>query len=351
MTTTPTSPAESDPFFHLLTEALRAGPGSPQWGEAVAKLRDGGVEGADEYRLIIRAREDIELGRDYRKVSAGAEFTRKVLNAVEREGKRSSGVPTATIVAVLAGLVILAVIITVIVIMSRGGADADRSAQQHAIEHLDAVNFASNVSTARFSGAVPEGWRVVGPLPLSTVDGLRAGESARGAKPTVGGVVSADALPADQPFALDTELELPENDTGGPVQVFVSDAPDFSQNPAGAREVVLTIRDEHAMLEVAGKSIALPGTIRATPKGSSTLKVSLRLDRNVMIADVGGRRIYAGPHGLPADKPRYAGVRFVRAGETVESATVRSITISRVANSSSPSSSAKTSSSSGAGAH
>ena len=41
----------------------------------MAKLRDGGVQGADEYKLILRAREDIELGRDYRKVSAGPGFT------------------------------------------------------------------------------------------------------------------------------------------------------------------------------------------------------------------------------------------------------------------------------------
>jgi hypothetical protein len=331
MTTTPTTSAESDPFFQLLTDALRAGPGSPQWGEAVAKLRDGSVDGADEYTLILRAREDVELGRDYRRVSAGPEFTRKVLSAVEGEGKRSSGMPTATIVAILAGLVILGVIITVIVIMSRGVTEV-RNAPQQAIEHLDAINFASNVNSAQFRGSVPEGWRAVGPLALNTVDGLRAGASEKGAKALVGGVVTSDSLPADQAFALDAELALPEDNTGGPVQVFVSDASDFSQNPAGAHEVVLTIRDEHATLDVAGKSVPLPGTIRATPKGGSTLKVSLRVDRDVMIADVGGRRIYAGPHGLPADKPRFAGVRFVRAGETNESATVRSITVSRAAN-------------------
>jgi hypothetical protein len=335
MTTTPatSTPAESDPFFQLLTDALRAGPGSPQWGEAMAKLRDGGVEGADEYGLILRAREDIGLGRDYRKVSAGPEFTRKVLSAVEREGKRSSGVPTATIVAILAGLVILGVIITVIVIMSRGGTDA-RNTQQQAIERLDAINFASNISSAQFRGSVPEGWRSVGPLPLDNADGLRAGAAAKADKASVGGVVTSNVLPADQPFALDVELDLPEDNSGGPVQVFVSDAADFSQDPAGAHEVVLTVRDEHANLDVAGKSETLPGTIRGTPKGGSTLKVSLRIDRDVLIADVGGRRLYAGPHGLPADKPRYAGVRFVRAGETVESATVRSITISRAANAS-----------------
>lgn len=332
MTTTPTTPAESDPFFQLLTDALRAGPGSPQWGEAMAKLRDGGVEGADEYALILRAREDVELGRDYRKVSAGPEFTRKVLNAVEREGKRSSGVPTATIVAVLAGLVILGVIITVIVIMSRGGTDA-RTTQQQAIERLDAINFASNISSAQFRGSVPDGWRSVGSLTLETADGLRVGAAvAKSDKAAIGGVVTSNSLPADQPFALDADLDLPEGNTGGPVQVFVSDASDFSQNPAGAHEVVLTIRDEHATLDVAGKSESLPGTIRATPKGGPTLKVSLRVDRDVLIADVGGRRFYAGPHGLPSDKPRYVGVRFVSTGEKSESATVRSITISRAAN-------------------
>jgi len=30
---------ESDPFFELLTDALRAGPGSPQWHQAVQRLR------------------------------------------------------------------------------------------------------------------------------------------------------------------------------------------------------------------------------------------------------------------------------------------------------------------------
>src|SRR6185312_5862641 len=98
-----TTPAESDPFFQLLTEALRAGPGSAQWGEAVTKLRDGGVEGADEYRLIIRAREDLEKGRDFRKVTAGPQFTHKVLEAVAQEGRRRNGIPTATIVAILSG--------------------------------------------------------------------------------------------------------------------------------------------------------------------------------------------------------------------------------------------------------
>jgi hypothetical protein len=332
MTTTPATPAESDPFFQLLTDALRAGPGSPQWGEAVAKLRDGGVEGADEYALILRAREDVELGRDYRKVSAGAEFTRKVLGAVEREGKRPSGVPTATIVAILAGLVILGVIVTVIVIMSRGGADA-RKTPQAAVERLEGVSFALSSNVSDFSGPLPANWREVGRLPLTRSDGLRAGSPPAGsAGALVGGVVTTDPLPADQPFAVDVELDVPQANTGAPVQVFVSEAADFGQGPPGTKEVVVTLRDEHATLDVDGKSVTLPGTYRATPK-ESKVKVSLRVGKDVVIAEVGGRRIYAGAHGLSPDKPRYTGVRFVRGSERDDSAAVRSITVSRAASS------------------
>ena len=98
-------PSDSDPFFQLLTDALRAGPGSAQWGEAVAKLRDGGVDGADEYRLIIRAREDLEQRPRLPPVTAGPGFTRKVLDAVEQEGgRRRTASRPRRIIAILAGL-------------------------------------------------------------------------------------------------------------------------------------------------------------------------------------------------------------------------------------------------------
>ena len=45
---------EKDPFLVLLSDALRAGPGSPQWHDAVAALRQKGLDGTDEHRLLIR---------------------------------------------------------------------------------------------------------------------------------------------------------------------------------------------------------------------------------------------------------------------------------------------------------
>src|SRR5690606_40903756 len=88
----------SEQFLTLLTDALLAGPGSPQWQEAVSILRRAGAEG-DEYAMLITAREHLESGRPYRAVRPGPNFTRKVLAEVERATPRRSlgGSPTTWI--------------------------------------------------------------------------------------------------------------------------------------------------------------------------------------------------------------------------------------------------------------
>jgi hypothetical protein len=302
---TSTTPAEHDPFFQLLTEALRAGPGSAQWGEAVAKLRDGGVEGADEYRLILRAREDIELGRDFRKVQAGPEFTRKVLDSIEREGTRGSGVPTATIVAILSGLVILGVIITVIVIMSRGGPAKDP--QQAAIGRLEAASLPVSVASA----STGTGLRSVNALPSTS--------STQTATMSVGGLVTTETLDPATPAVVEAEF-VPS--AGGSIQLFVSD----SSDGASAREIVWNYRDGRASVIVpggAGESVGL------TPSGES-LKASIRFDRENAIIEAGGRRLYAGPHKL-GEQPRYAGVRLIHSKTDGKAPQVKSLTVAQAA--------------------
>ena len=76
---------ESDQFLQLLTDALRAGPGSPEWHEAVETLRTNGIEQKDEYRLLISARENLEKGKEYRSVRAGPGFSRKLNEALDTE--------------------------------------------------------------------------------------------------------------------------------------------------------------------------------------------------------------------------------------------------------------------------
>src|SRR5690349_14904038 len=110
---------QSDQFMTLLTDALRAGPGSPEWHQAVGVLRaSGGAQGADEFQMLVRAREDLESGRDYRSVRGGPGFTRKVLTEIEQEAPgKSRGLPSANLIALLAGGVLIAVVTVIAVIL------------------------------------------------------------------------------------------------------------------------------------------------------------------------------------------------------------------------------------------
>src|SRR5437879_5738220 len=108
---------ESDQFLQLLTDALRSGPGSPEWHGAVTSLRGGNgsvamaPDRAAEYELLIAARQHLESGRDYRSIRAGAGFTRRVMEAVEREPDSGGNPPLTTsglVTALSALLVIIA---------------------------------------------------------------------------------------------------------------------------------------------------------------------------------------------------------------------------------------------------
>jgi hypothetical protein len=294
---TSTSPTEHDPFFQLLTEALRAGPGSAPWGEAVARLRDGGVDGADEYAVLLRAREDIQMGRDYRKVSAGPGFTRKVLEAVEREGTRR-GVPTATIVAILSGLVILGVIITVIVIMSRGGTYGP-------IDRLENVSMPVSIA----AGAVPG--NLSGFAVTEDKDAKRPGKS----------LVTSQALDADRPAMLECEFVVPPTDGQQMIVLFVNDS---SNTPT---DVYWTYSKGRADVDLASNSP--PSIALGTP--GATLKASIRFDREVAIIEAGGRRLYAGPHHLTAT-PRHAGMQIIDPPSgSAKSVEIKSISVAQAA--------------------
>src|SRR5882672_8439745 len=113
---------DSDQFLKLLTEALRAGPGSPQWHEAVNQLKNSSVADADEFRMLINAREHLESGRDYRSIRAGAEFTRKVMSAIDQEAAaQAPSPPSAAIIAIVAAAGIIAIVTIVTILWYRGG--------------------------------------------------------------------------------------------------------------------------------------------------------------------------------------------------------------------------------------
>src|SRR5438309_3567007 len=106
-----------DPLLVLITDALRAGPGTPQWEEAVTRVRASGDQ-TDEFQLLYSAREHLAAGREYREVRAGPKFTRKVLEAVEhQEMSAPRSLPTATIFVLLFAVVIIGVVFTVAKLM------------------------------------------------------------------------------------------------------------------------------------------------------------------------------------------------------------------------------------------
>src|ERR1700750_2686952 len=90
--------------LQLITEALRAGPGSPAWREALAAIEHS--PDADEFKVLYAARERLASGRQYREVRAGAGFTRKVFDAIEQEqatgdANKTAALPSANLIAIL----------------------------------------------------------------------------------------------------------------------------------------------------------------------------------------------------------------------------------------------------------
>ena len=150
----------NEPFLTLLTDALRAGPGSPEWHQAVAQLKLSG-ENVDEYKLLIEAREALESGRDYRSVRAGAGFTKKLLNELDQPKPAGPGrFHLATVIASVAGVVILAVVaIAVYSLYTRTPVDDSTKA----VNDLASTYFSKEIGSATFrkwhSGRVADDWK------------------------------------------------------------------------------------------------------------------------------------------------------------------------------------------------
>src|SRR6266567_2091299 len=150
---------DSDQFLKLLSEALRAGPGSPQWHEAVNQLKNSSLADADEYRMLINAREHLESGRDYRSVRAGPGFTRKVMSAIDEEAAaQSPAPPSAGTIAIVAAAGIIAIVVIVLIIWYRGGTP------QPSPNDLGAIVFAQTIISTDFTQtqAIPPEWRTFG---------------------------------------------------------------------------------------------------------------------------------------------------------------------------------------------
>jgi hypothetical protein len=304
-------PAEidtNDPFLSLLTDALRAGPGSPEWHQAVAQLKASG-ESVDEYKLLIEAREALESGRDFRSVRAGAGFTRKLLNGLDQQNPPTpSRFHVATLIAAIAAVVIIA-IVAIAVFEFYPRTPVDDSAK--AISELASTYFAKDISSAIFENGIPAAWRTIGSLPLDTTNGLKVAGTTQPAQGDYagGGIVLSEPVPAAQALALQASLHIDHPSPDLIPQVFAANDSNFSADRAiSSQELVWQIQNDLQKVVVNGKMA------REAKLGSKTDNHLIRvlLKGDLAIVEVDGQR-WAGRNEL-GDKPRYLGVRFIRTG-------------------------------------
>ena len=304
---------ESDAFLKLLTDALRAGPGSPQWHEAVTQLRAGGVNGADasadEYRLLVSARENLESGREYRSVRAGPGFTRKVMEGIEREAEtRPSRLPSAGLLAFLgvAGIVIVIAVVVGLLIRNAG--------TKETASDLANMQFLQTLAGDGFAEDIPQDWRTFGLEPEISVRGqaLRASWPKDAADFVGGGIVLRRSLPPAEPFMIDATVRVKgRTNSDLAVQVFVTDQPDFERNPQAStpHEIVVYLRGgQWSAADASGK------LSDKSVKAKDVNHLVIKLDAEHALVEADGQVLFSGRHGLSKDRPRYPGVRFLTRG-------------------------------------
>src|SRR3954469_33895 len=279
---------ESDQFLQVLTDALRAGPGSPEWHQAVISLRAEGANGssvaaADEYRLLVEAREHLESGKAYRSVRAGPGFTRKVMAALDDKDGMRQPLPTANVIAIVSGIFVLAAVVIVGYLLFRG--DAGNATQTSSIEALANTYFANAIVSTTFeTGPLPREWRTIGSLELEASRGLRPTSGQAIAERGGGGVVWTQALDATQPVAVEAVLRVQRPTEDLIAQLFVTDDSDFSENRATSPHELVWLFEagQVKVISPSGKVEAETGQNREL-RGTLTAKITL--GRDVAIVD------------------------------------------------------------------
>lgn len=307
---------ESEQFMTLLTDALRAGPGSPEWHQAVGILRSAGAgENVDEMQLLVRAREDLESGRGYRAITAGPGFTRKVMTGIEEEGNVARrGLPSANLIALLAAGVILAVVVVVGVALFRNPPDPNREQ----VEKLSSIYLVNSVAQLDFKDDAEIGpqWKLIGEVPLK-VNNKRLGPATTQATKDdkheykAGAVVLAESIAPDQARMVDVTFKVGKQTDVLP-EVFVAEGPLDPATAGGSKELFWLLKGGTAQVFLPPGVIPPGSGEKIDPKTISTINVKVRFNKDTVIVDSGDKRLYEGPNKLSASAPRYVGVRFRR---------------------------------------
>ncbi|CAN5580445.1 hypothetical protein BH10PLA1_BH10PLA1_17270 [soil metagenome] len=96
------------------------------------------------------------------------------------------------------------------------------------------------------------------------------------------------------------------------LQLFITDHPDFSADRGtSSHELVWQLKGATAQ-------VFLPSGLSdgAIERNKETKERTVRIvfNQSLAMVDMNGKHLFAGPHQLAGDQPRYIGVRFIRTG-------------------------------------
>jgi hypothetical protein len=297
----------NDPLVQLLTDALRAGPASPEWHEAVERLNTGHTGPVDEYKLLMQARENLAAGKHYREIRAGAGFTRKVLadidNDIAATNSKKNPMSAGLISYLGAGLIVLALAMIIFWIIQGSGGPAVQ-------EDLANEFFSKPLAqTASFIAPLPSDWKLVGPLELDPTRNLNPLLKKTSADYQGGAVVSTAGISPSQSFSVEATFTFQHVSDEVVPQLFVTDDPNFNSDKAtSSHELTWMVRDGFAQVALPNGQF-WPNKKKINDGQTTTARIVIGNRDAVVFCD--GQIIMSGPSQLATNKPRYVGVRML----------------------------------------
>jgi hypothetical protein len=293
---------ENEQLLQIISDALRDGPGSHAWEQAMSAVD---AEEGHELDALYRARERLESGKRWRQVRPGVGFTRKLMDAVDQQSEanvRSTG--PATVIAILCGVLVLAGIAALVpMLLSHAKVPATNS------DELSNVYFATPWVQSDFANAVGGDWQVTGNLAVEASHGLRAKFPSR--VDSQWGIISVQSLGADQFFSFSTKLDVP---SGVVAQIFVNDS---------KGELAAVIDGDHVQIMLPGAQLASSVPCPA----HSALQIRWLIGPASAALELNGQRVWAGANDLTSGQVRFIGIRFLVPGHVGNFATIENVDV------------------------
>jgi hypothetical protein len=293
---------DNDPFLQLLTEALRAGPGSPEWHQAVERVKSGEVATRDEYGLLLQARENLASGKNYRQVRAGAGFTRKMMANIDADVAANRKSPlSASLISYIGAGIAIGVLAMVLFYITRSG-------ESGSTEDLTSLFFGTTVQSASLEGPLPSGWKVIGSLQVDFSKGLLPTRKGSSSDYVGGGIVTTTGMSPAAPFAVEANFQFEHIDDECVPQLFVTDDPEFNADRGTSpHELVWLVRGQAAQVALPDQQLA-SATKKVVDGQSIDVRIIVGATNAVVICD--GNILWSGVSQL-SGKPRYVGVRLL----------------------------------------